>query len=107
MATSGDPNWDTVPFYRPANSPEVLTMTVSTLFEQVARDACQLDLYAPVADPDQLGLFLDGVGIVRGGLDGWLFEDDKTNPRIKLQGASCRAFLDSPGALDVRWCDRR
>ena len=105
MATSGDPSRLTPPFYRSAASPETLTMTVSTTFEQVARDACQLDLRAPVDDPDQLGLFLDGVGIARGGPDGWLF-DDKSHQGIKLQGASCQAFLDSPGPLYVRRCDR-
>jgi len=105
MATSGDPSRLTPPFYRLATSPDMLTMTVSTIFEQVARDACQLDLRVPIDDPDQLGLFLDGVGITRGGVDGWLF--DETQQAIKLQGASCRAFLDSPTELDVRRCDRR
>jgi hypothetical protein len=107
MATSGgDPSGLPPRFYRSATSPEALIATVSTIFEQVARDACQLDLWVPIDDPNQLGLFLDGVGITRGGVDGWLF-DDKSHEGIKLQGASCRAFLDNPGALDIRWCDRR
>jgi hypothetical protein len=106
MATSGDPSRLTAPFYRSATSPEALTTTVETIFEQVARDACQLDLRAPIDDPNELGLFLDGFGIMRGGLDGWLF-DDKSHQGIKLQGASCQSFLDSSGALDIRRCDRR
>jgi hypothetical protein len=106
MATSGDPSRLTPPFYRSATSPEALTSTISSIVEQVARDACQLDLRVPIDNPEQLGLFQDGDGIPKGGADGWTF-DDKSHEGIKLQGASCRAFLESPSALDIRRCTER
>jgi len=104
MALAGGADTKTSPFYHSAISPETLSATVSKIVGTIAEDACTLELWDPVTDPDQISLFLDTARIARGGPNGWDFAD-KDRSWITLQGAACEQLhAASAGALDVYRC---
>jgi hypothetical protein len=103
IALSGDADIGRDPFYYSAMSPDTLTTTVLTILGSVAHDACQLDVYDTIDDPDHVGVFWNNDGLPKGGLQGW--DLDKNHARITLQGAACEEFLAGPlGELDVYEC---
>ena len=107
MALSGGAATMDSPFYHPAISPETLSTTVSKIVGTIAEDACSLELWDPVADPDQISLFLDTSRITKGGPNGWDFAD-KDRTWITLQGTACEKLHAAPaGALDVYRCTER
>jgi hypothetical protein len=103
IAITGGADIGRDPFYYSATSPDTLTATVLNILGSVAHDACQLDVYDTINDPDQVGVFWNNDGLPKGGLQGW--DLDKNHYRITLQGEACERLLEGPvGELDVYEC---
>ena len=104
MAFAGGTETGASPYYYSAVSPEMLSTTISKIAGTIAKDVCRLELWDPVADPDQVALFLGTSRLKRGGPDGWDF-DDKNGEWVTLQGAACEQLVAAPaGTLDVYHC---
>jgi hypothetical protein len=79
--------------YHLAKTPTELSASLAPLIDGIAQEACTIDVLSPPADPSNVALFFDGLGVPVDAINGWDF--DRSNVTLTVHGTYCTAMLKS------------
>jgi len=104
LALSGAHHLPNAPYYYHVSTSMDLGAAIDAAVTDLAQTACTIDVYQPPANPDRLGVFIDGALVPHNMYDGWEYQgQDKST--IRLSSPWCDRLLSAAaGALKLQSC---